>query len=466
MSEKAKINKVTEGPIFTSMLLFFLPIMVGSFFQQLYNTVDAIVVGHFVGKEALAAVGGTTGTIINLFIGVFIGLSTGFSVVISQYMGSKSYKNVYECIQTSVGFALISGTAVGMLGAILTPFFLSFMNVPAEMLSEAITYLRIYFIGMIANMIYNMCAAILRGIGDSKRPLYFLIVACFINIFLDVVFVVYFKMGVSGVAVATVISQAISALLMIITLSRIKADYNFKPHDIHINKRELKKMLGIGTSAAVQSVAYTAANIYVQSSVNTLGIDVISGYTVYVKTDTVFWMTIQALGVSITTFVGQNFGAGNRDRVKKSMKVGAVISFCICITAALSFLIYGDFLLSLFTNDRAVVEQGLYIIKTVVPAFIFYGVIEVYASSLRGVGDTLLTMILSLVGVCIVRIVWVHFAFGKYHEFFYIIIAYPLSWFITAVLFTIYTNFFSKFRLWLRGDNITDLTWRFRRWCS
>jgi len=334
------------------------------------------------------------------------------------------------------------------------------------MLSEAITYLRIYFIGMIANMIYNMCAAILRGIGDSKRPLYFLIVACFINIFLDVVFVVYFKMGVSGVAVATVISQAISALLMIITLSRIKADYNFKPHDIHINKRELKKMLGIGTSAAVQSVAYTAANIYVQSSVNTLGIDVISGYTVYVKTDTVFWMTIQALGVSITTFVGQNFGAGNRDRVKKSMKVGAVISFCICITAALSFLIYGDFLLSLFTNDRAVVEQGLYIIKTVVPAFIFYGVIEVYASSLRGVGDTLLTMILSLVGVCIVRIVWVHFAFGKYHEFFYIIIAYPLSWFITAVLFTIYTNFFSKFRLWLRGDNITDLTWRFRRWCS
>lgn len=466
MSEKAKINKVTEGPIFTSMLLFFLPIMVGSFFQQLYNTVDAIVVGHFVGKEALAAVGGTTGTIINLFIGVFIGLSTGFSVVISQYMGSKSYKNVYECIQTAVGFALISGTAVGMLGAILTPFFLSFMNVPAEMLSEAITYLRIYFIGMIANMIYNMCAAILRGIGDSKRPLYFLIVACFINIFLDVVFVLYFKMGVSGVAVATVISQAISALLMIITLSRIKADYNFKPHDIHINKRELKKMLGIGTSAAVQSVAYTAANIYVQSSVNTLGIDVISGYTVYVKTDTVFWMTIQALGVSITTFVGQNFGAGNRDRVKKAMKVGAVISFCICITAALSFLIYGDFLLSLFTNDRAVVEQGLYIIKTVVPAFIFYGVIEVYASSLRGVGDTLLTMILSLVGVCIVRIVWVHFAFGKYHEFFYIIIAYPLSWFITAVLFTVYTNFFSKFRLWLRGDNITDLTWRFRRWCS
>lgn len=466
MSEKAKINKVTEGPIFTSMLLFFLPIMVGSFFQQLYNTVDAIVVGHYVGKEALAAVGGTTGTIINLFIGVFIGLSTGFSVVISQYMGSKSYKNVYECIQTSIGFALISGTAVGILGAILTPFFLSFMNVPAEMLSEAITYLRIYFIGMIANMIYNMCAAILRGIGDSKRPLYFLIVACFINIFLDVVFVLYFKMGVSGVAVATVISQAISALLMIITLSRIKADYNFKPHDIHINKRELKKMLGIGTSAAVQSVAYTAANIYVQSSVNTLGIDVISGYTVYVKTDTVFWMTIQALGVSITTFVGQNFGAGNRDRVKKAMKVGAVISFCICITAALSFLMYGDFLLSLFTNDRAVVEQGLYIIKTVVPAFIFYGVIEVYASSLRGVGDTLLTMILSLVGVCIVRIVWVHFAFGKYHEFFYIIIAYPLSWFITAVLFTVYTNFFSKFRLWLRGDNITDLTWRFRRWCS
>jgi len=166
MSEKAKINKVTEGPIFTSMLLFFLPIMVGSFFQQLYNTVDAIVVGHYVGKEALAAVGGTPGTIINLFIGVFIGLSTGFSVVISQYMGS--------------------GTAVGILGAILTPFFLSFMNVPAEMLSEAITYLRIYFIGMIANMIYNMCAAILRGIGDSKRPLYFLIVACFINIFLDI----------------------------------------------------------------------------------------------------------------------------------------------------------------------------------------------------------------------------------------------------------------------------------------
>ena len=451
MSEKAKINKVTEGPIFASMLLFFLPIMVGSFFQQLYNMVDAIVVGRYVSKEALAAVGGTTGTIINLFIGVFIGLSTGFSVVISQYIGSKSYKNVYECIQTAVSFALISGTVIGIIGAVLTPFFLSFMNVPTDMLNEAISYLRIYFIGMIANMIYNMCAAILRGIGDSKRPLYFLIIACFINIFLDIVFVLYFKMGVSGVAIATVISQAISALLMIITLSKVKAEYSFKLNDMRINSRELKKMLHIGTAAAVQSVAYTAANIYVQSNVNTLGIDVISGYTVYVKTDTIFWMTIQALGVSITTFVGQNFGAGNRARVKKTMLAGAGIGFCICLGAALSFLMYGDFLLSLFTKDRAVIEQGLYIIKTVVPAFIFYGIIEVYASTLRGVGDTFVTMLLSLAGVCLVRIVWVHFAFGMYHEFFYIIIAYPLSWFITAILFTVYTNFFSKFRLWLRG---------------
>ena len=463
MSEKAKINRITEGPIFTSMLLFFLPIMVGSFFQQLYNTVDAIVVGQYVGKEALAAVGGTTGTIINLFIGVFIGLSTGFSVVISQYMGSKSYKNVYECIHTAVGFAIISGTAIGILGAVFTPYFLSFMHVPPEMLDEAIIYLRIYFIGMIANMIYNMCAAILRGIGDSKRPLYFLIIACLTNIVLDALFVIYFKMGVTGVAIATVISQVLSALLMIINLTKVKAEYKLRFDKIHINNKELKKMLSIGTAAAVQSVAYTAANIYVQSNVNTLGIDVISGYTVYVKTDTIFWMTSQALGVSVTTFIGQNFGAGNRSRVKKTMIISGILSFCLCIMSALLFIFYGDFLMSLFTNDKDVVTKGMYILNVIVPAYIFYGIIEVYSSSLRGVGDTFVTTLLSLCGICLLRILWILFVFSKHHELFYIIIAYPLSWLVTAVLFTIYTHFFSRFRLWLRGDNITDLSWRWHK---
>ncbi len=450
-----KYNKITDGPIARSMLLFFLPIMAGNFFQQLYNTTDAVIVGQYVGKEALPAVGGTTGTIINLFLAIFIGLSSGFSVVISQYYGSKAFRQVNECVHTAVGFAVLSGALVSIFGAVFTPVFLSFMNVPDEILILATPYLRIYFIGMFANMIYNMCAGIIRAVGDSKRPLYFLIIACLTNIALDLLFVVVFKWGVFGAAVATVISQAISAILSLGTLIMTRQEYKLSLAKIHINVVHLKKMLNIGIAAALQSSMYALANIYIQSQVNTFGTDTISGYTAYVKMDTIFWMFMQSLGITVTTFVGQNFGAANTARVKKIMRTGFIISISIAAVIVFATLNFGSVIMTIFTKDATVIEKGMGVARITVPGFLFYSLIEIYTSSLRGVGDTWNTMIISALGICVLRVLWVMIMFGINKELFFIVSAYPLSWGVTAVLYMVYFHVFSRLKKWLNAPSLS-----------
>ena len=328
-----KENKIVTGVIWQQLLLFFFPILFGTFFQQLYNAADAVIVGRFVGKEALSAVGGGTGTLIQLLVGFFVGLSSGATVIISQYYGAKRAEMVGYAVHTSIAFSLVAGVGMMIVGITAAPWALRAMSTPEDILGPSTTYIRIYFLGVIGNLIYNMGAGILRAVGDSKRPLYFLIVSCLTNIVLDIVFVIGLHMGVAGAALATILSQALSAVLVLWVLMRTKDMHRLELRKIRFDGRMFHRIIRIGLPAGLQSVMYTSSNILIQSSVNALGTDTVAAWTAYSKIDSLFWMIVNAFGISITTFVGQNYGAGKMDRVHKGVRT------CMGITAGATVLL-------------------------------------------------------------------------------------------------------------------------------
>lgn len=448
--ERTKKLDMTKGNITFQLLQFFFPILLGTFFQQLYNTADAVIVGQNVGKIGLAAVGGTTSTLINLFIGIFVGLSSGFSVIISQHYGAKNNKLVSACVHTALAFSLIVGIVVSIFGAIFSKFMLANMNVPENMMQMALPYLQIYFLGLAPNLIYNMGAGLLRAVGDSKTPLIFLVISCFVNIVLDIVLIQHMDMGVTGAAIATVASQIVSAVLVIIVLCRRDDALKLRLNSLHINFYELKKMVSIGTAAAMQSAMYTIANILIQASINSLGTDTIAAFTAYGKIDTLFFMTIQSLGISVTTFTGQNYGYGNKERVKKGIIYGMILSVIVTGIVMLLLKLFGRSIYILFTQDENVLNIGTQMLNFMVVAFPAYIIIEIFSGSLRGIGDSWIPMIITASGVCILRILWILTIVPKYPNIFTILWAYPISWVTTSILFLIYMFGFSKMKAWIK----------------
>ena len=448
--ERTKKLDMTKGNITFQLLQFFFPILLGTFFQQLYNTADAVIVGQNVGKIGLAAVGGTTSTLINLFIGIFVGLSSGFSVIISQHYGAKNNKLVSACVHTALSFSLIVGIVVSIFGAIFSKFMLENMNVPKNMMQMALPYLQIYFLGLAPNLIYNMGAGLLRAVGDSKTPLIFLVISCFVNIVLDIVLIQHMDMGVTGAAIATVASQIVSAVLVIIVLCRRDDALKLRLNSLHINFYELKKMVSIGTAAAMQSAMYTIANILIQASINSLGTDTIAAFTAYGKIDTLFFMTIQSLGISVTTFTGQNYGYGNKERVKKGIIYGMILSVIVTGIVMLLLKLFGRSIYTLFTQDENVLNIGTQMLNFMVVAFPAYIIIEIFSGSLRGIGDSWIPMIITASGVCILRILWILTIVPKYPNIFTILWAYPISWVTTSILFLIYMFGFSKMKAWIK----------------
>ena len=448
--DRTKKLDMTKGNITFQLLQFFFPILLGTFFQQLYNTADAVIVGQNVGKIGLAAVGGTTSTLINLFIGIFVGLSSGFSVIISQHYGAKNNKLVSACVHTALAFSLIVGIVVSIFGAIFSKFMLANMNVPENMMQMALPYLQIYFLGLAPNLIYNMGAGLLRAVGDSKTPLIFLVISCFVNIVLDIVLIQHMDMGVTGAAIATVASQIVSAVLVIIVLCRRDDALKLRLNSLHINFYELKKMVSIGTAAAMQSAMYTIANILIQASINSLGTDTIAAFTAYGKIDTLFFMTIQSLGISVTTFTGQNYGYGNKERVKKGIIYGMILSVIVTGIVMLLLKLFGRSIYILFTQDENVLNIGTQMLNFMVVAFPAYIIIEIFSGSLRGIGDSWIPMIITASGVCILRILWILTIVPKYPNIFTILWAYPISWVTTSILFLIYMFGFSKMKAWIK----------------
>ena len=444
--QKIKANGITEGSIFGQLLLFFFPILFGTFFQQLYNTADAVVVGRFVGKQALAAVGGTTSTLINLMVGFFVGLSSGATVVISQYYGAKKADKVHWAVHTSVAFSVIGGVlfmAVGLVGA---RWALTAMHTPEDVMDHAVTYIRIYFLGMVPNLLYNMGAGILRAVGDSRRPLYFLIGSCFVNIILDVVLVAVLRMGVAGAALATISSQFFSAILVILCLTRTQDMYKVEWRKIRIDSRMLQRIIRIGIPAGMQSVMYNISNIIIQAGVNNLGTDNVTAWATYGKVDGLYWMMINALGISVTTFVGQNYGARRMDRVRKG--AGACMVIGVVLTAIVSTALYfwGYLFIELFTSDPQVQLISQSLIHFMVPTFITYITIEILSGTLRGVGDAWMPLIITGVGVCLVRVIWIIFALPHFNTILAAAFCYPMTWALTSAAFAVYYYFFSSLK--------------------
>lgn len=437
-------NRITEGVIWQQLLIFFFPMLFGTFFQQLYNTADAVVVGRFVSKEALSAVGGTTGTLINLFVGFFVGISTGATIIISQYYGGNDKKEVSKAVHTAIALAITGGAVIMVVGIVGAPIALHWMGTPDNILPHSLTYIRIYFGGMIANLLYNMGSGILRAIGDSKRPLYFLIVSCFVNIILDVVFVVAFHWGVMGVAVATVISQICSAILVCITLIKTNDIYKLSIKNIRFHGDMLKRIIRVGLPAGLQSLMYSSSNVIIQSNMNQFGTDTIAAWTAYGKIDGIFWMTMNSFGISVTTFSGQNYGAGKYDRVKKGMRQCLLIAMvvAICLSSVLYF--GGAYVYRLFTDEVEVIEIGLVILRFLAPTFITYVSIEILSGTLRGMGSTFIPMIITCLGICLLRMIWVFIAVPVWPDMKAVIFSYPLTWVTTSILFILYYRHYVK----------------------
>lgn len=446
--EVVKKNRITEGSIFGQLLLFFFPILFGTFFQQLYNTADAMVVGRFVGKQALAAVGGSTSTLINLLVGFFVGLSSGATVVISQFYGARKADKVHWAVHTSIAFSVIGGIIFMIVGLVGSPWALEAMKTPEDVMGHAVVYIRIYFLGIIVNLVYNMGAGILRAVGDSRRPLYFLIASCFTNIILDVLLVAVLGMGVAGAALATITSQLLSAVLVVLALMKTDDMYKLEWKKVRIDQRMLQRIVRIGIPAGMQSVMYNISNVIIQAGVNTLGTDNVTAWATYGKVDGLYWMMINALGISATTFVGQNFGAGRLDRVRKG--AGACMVIGVVLTASVGVVLYngGHLLVELFTTDQQVQAISMDLLHFMVPTFITYIAIEILSGTLRGVGDAWMPLIITGIGVCAVRVLWIMFVLPHYHTIIGAAFCYPLTWSLTTVAFVIYYYFFSSLRRW------------------
>ena len=442
-----KTNRITEGVIWQQLLLFFFPILFGTFFQQLYNAADAIVVGRFVGKEALSAVGGSTGMLTQVVVGFFVGLSSGSAVMISQYYGARRPEMVGYAVHTSIAFSILAGLVIMALGIWLAPAMLMAMDTPADVLELSVVYLRIYFAGIIGNLIYNMGAAILRAIGDTRRPLYFLIASCLVNIALDVFFVVGLHMGVMGAALATIISQAFSAVLVILVLVKAQDMYRLNLKQIRIDSLMLKRIVRIGFPAGLQSVMYSSSNVIIQSSINALGTNTVAAWAAYSKLDSVFWMIVNAFGISVTTFVGQNYGARKPERVREGIRCCMVMT--LVVSLLISFLIYnwGIYGFQLFSTDADVVRIGIDMMRYLTPFYVTYVTIEILSGALRGVGDCWVPMILCCFGVCALRITWILLAVPLKRDMYTIMFSYPMTWVVTTVLFIIYYLFFSKLKM-------------------
>lgn len=427
-------NQITEGVIWKQLLIFFFPIVIGTLFQQLYNTVDAVIVGRFVGKQALASVGGSAAVLSNLVIGFFTGLSAGATVIISQYFGAKDRENLDKGLHTAYAFSILASIIISIAGWILTPTLLRITKTPADVLPDSILYLRIYFLGILFVLIYNMGSGIMRAIGDSKRPLYFLIVCCVLNIVLDIVMVLVFHMGIAGVAIATVISQAVSAVLVTFSLMRSYDMLKLKPRAIRIHKNLLKAEFRIGLPSGIQSCAYSLSNIVIQTAINNFGTDTAAAWAAFGKMDAIFWTICGAFGIAITTFSGQNYGARRYDRVRKSVRVCLGMALGVCGIMICFLMIACRPLYHIFTADKAVIEIGVYMLKLITPSYIIYIFVEIFSGALRGIGDVLIPTMITMGGVLLVRLPWVLFVTPIRNEISTLLFSYPMAWSVTALL--------------------------------
>ena len=433
----SKAKRMTEGSIFKCLLYFALPLMVGNFFQQLYNTVDSIIVGNFVGKEALAAIG-SVDSIINTYIGFFVGLSAGAGVVISQYYGASDDENVHKAVHTTIAITLIMAIGTTIISLFTTDIFLRISRVPSDVWPEAETYLGIYFLGLVGLLIYNMGSGILRAVGDSKHPLYFLIFSALSNTILDIIFVANLRLGVAGAAYATIISQALSALLVLYTLIKTKDCYKISFRKIRIYPKLLKQIFRIGLPTALQMMVTAFSNVFVQSYINSFGSAAMAGYSSYNKIDKVCLLPLQSIGLAITTFMGQNIGAGNSERAIKGVKTATRMNVVTAIVLLTFLWVVAPYLIYIFNQDEEVIHYGTIFLRTMSPFFLCVAYNQIHNGALKGAGNTKIPMIIMMSCFIVFRQIYLFVISRVINTPIAIALGYPLGWLLCTIILSIY----------------------------
>ena len=429
---------MTAGNITKHLIYFALPLLIGNIFQQLYNTVDTWVVGNYVSNEAFSAVG-SVGPIINMLIGFFLGLSSGAGVVISQHYGARQYDKVHDAVHTSMLMTLIMGAVFTVLGILLIPYMLQLMKTPAEVMPESTTYLTIYFGGVLGLMIYNMGAGILRAVGDSRHPFYYLVVSAVLNTVLDLLFVLKMGMGVEGVAWATVIAQGVSAILVVIELMRTNSCIRLRLRELAFKSGMLSKIFKVGFPAAIQMAITSFSNVFVQSYINHFGADCMSGWTAYTKIDQLILLPMQSLALASTTFVGQNLGMNNVSRARKGVSHALLIACATTLVLMVPVLICAPSLTSFFNSKPQVVEYGTIFLRYISPFYVLCCVNQVYAGALRGSGNSRVPMVIMLLSFVVFRQCYLYvMANFISNTFLPIAMSYPAGWFVCSVLTSIY----------------------------
>ena len=430
-------NLMTEGSIVKSLLLFALPLIFGNLLQQLYNTADSIIVGNFVGANALAAVG-SSGSPIYLLIGFSQGLAVGAGVVVSQFLGAKDHREAQEAVHTSLAIAVIMGLLLTVGGIACGRALLVAMNTPAEVLGDAVTYIRIYFGGVLFSVVYNMTAGILNAAGNSRRSLIYLAWASVTNIVLDLVFIVIFRMGVAGAAIATDISQLVSCVLSLRFLLKSTDDCRVIPRAIRLHKKMAARIIRVGLPTGIQNMVISFSNVLVQASVNSYGAAAMAGFAAYMKIDGFNILPVSSISMAATTFVGQNYGAGRLDRVKKGTWVTLAMGLVYTLATGALLLLGQDAIMHLFTNDETVVFFGEAAMHWFCPFYFLLSILHGLAGAVRGTGASVPPMVVLLVSLCLFRIVWIQWVLPLFSGIEGVFILYPVSWGLGAVLMALY----------------------------
>lgn len=431
-------NPLVEGIVWKQLLRFFFPILLGTFFQQMYNTADALIVGRILGENALGAVGGSTGMITSTAVGFFMGLTSGASIIAAQRLGARDRTGVNDSIHTIFAFAMIAGIMTSAVGFLLSEQMLLWMKTPDALMEDSEIYLQIYFAGLVFVLIYNTGASLLRALGDAQSPFWYLIVCCVLNIVLDYVLIVYFHMGVAGAAVATVAAQGISAVLVTVRLLRFREVCDFRLRHIRVDRQMLKRELMLGLPGGTQAAMYSISNIIVTAAINVFGEVTVASWTAYSKFDGLFWMISGAMGVTITTFVGQNYGAGKFDRIKSSVRLMNWAYVVIAVIMSLFVIILRQPLFRIFVQSSEAVSVGCRMLLVISPFYILNVYIENYAGALRGVGDTVAPMFFSVFGICVFRLIYLWVFFPLYPTLEVLCAMYPITWLLTNTLYMFY----------------------------
>lgn len=434
-ARRARDHSMTQGNILRQLLLYSLPLLAGNFFQQCYNTVDSIVLGNFVGKAALAAVGTTT-PIINTLIGLFLGLSAGIGVVISQFYGAQEEEKVGQAVQTSLVLVLCGAFTV--VGVAMVPAMLRLMATPADVFGPAREYLHIYFAGVSGLLLYNLGSGILRAVGDSRRPLYFLLFSAAVNTVLDLLFVAVFHWGIAGAAIATIVAQALSALLVLGVLTASRSCYRVQWRNLKVQRGILKNIFVVGVPSALQLAVTSFSNVFVQSYVNRFASSCMAGWAAYQKIDAFAILPMTTLSVTATTFVGQNVGAGNWERAKRGIRCSLAIATVVAVVVLVPLMLFARPLCGLFNQEPEVLDYGVYFIRLISPFYLIANFNQIYAGALRGAGDAKIPMFIMLFSFVAFRQVYLLVTYRLFGTLLPVALGYPVGWIVCSVILLLY----------------------------